>query len=110
MVHNAPMSEIKQKWRIPSSPPAKAPARSRVDDIPGLELDPLPRKALREVRRRLDLSQRAFAAAVGVSLRTVKAWEHPDPNNSEARNCTGSARVLIRLIASRPDLLDMLEP
>lgn len=52
----------------------------------------------------MGLTQSVFADKIGVSLRTVKAWEHPDPDNSEARSCTGPARQIIRILALNPDL------
>jgi DNA-binding transcriptional regulator YiaG len=72
--------------------------------VAGINEDPLPRAAIRAVRTQLGLTQSVFADKIGVSLRTVKAWEHPDPDNSEARSCTGPARQIIRILAHNPDL------
>ena len=78
----------------------------RPTEIDGLSDDPLDRETLREVRALLGVSQSGLAEMVGVSLRTVKAWEHPHPDSSEARPCSGPARRLVRLLVRRPELAE----
>lgn len=56
--------------------------------------DPLNVKAIRE---KLGLSQSAFAARFGVSLRTLQGWE------VGARQPTGAARTLLRVVEHEPE-------
>lgn len=48
-------------------------------------------------RRRLGMSQPAFAAAFGVALPTLRKWEQ------RVRRPEGPARVLLRVIEREPD-------
>lgn len=59
-------------------------------------------KEIRSLRVKLNLSQLGLAAALGVSKRTVEAWEA----NRNAPN--GAARHLIYLIQKQPELLNRL--
>ncbi len=58
---------------------------------PAAAVDPL------GVRRRLKMSQAAFAQIFGVSLRTVQEWEQ------RRRRPAGAARTLLRIIDREPD-------
>jgi len=51
----------------------------------------------RQIRERLGLSQSAFASLMGVSLRTVQAWERGQ------RRPQGSARALLRVAEQHPE-------
>ena len=63
---------------------------------PTLEYDA---KAVRRIRQRLKLPQRAFARLCGVSIKTVEAWE-------SGRNVpNGSARRLFELIEKDQEIL-----
>ncbi len=52
---------------------------------------------VQQARRRLGMSQPAFAAAFGVALPTLRKWER------HARRPEGPARVLLRVIEREPD-------
>ena len=52
---------------------------------------------VRAVRRRLGMSQSAFAARFGVELRTVQNWEQGQ------RRPEGPARVLLQVIDREPE-------
>lgn len=55
------------------------------------------------IRKRLKLSQAAFAGLMGVSLRTVQDWEQG------RRKPSGPAEALLRIADQRPDVfLDLL--
>jgi DNA-binding transcriptional regulator YiaG len=96
------------KWDFgPFGNPGPRAAAARVA-IAGLDDDPLPQTAIRAVRDERALTQAELASLLGVSLRTVKAWEHTDRNNAEARNCTGAARKLLVLLARHDDVLELL--
>lgn len=56
--------------------------------------DPSPPRTIRE---RLGLSQAAFASLMGVSLRTIQAWERGQ------RQPQGPARALLRVAEQHPD-------
>ena len=51
------------------------------------------------LRRRFGLSQASFAKSIGVNVSTLRNWEQG------RRRPTGSARVLLALIAKRPDIV-----
>ena len=54
---------------------------------------------VRTIRERMDLSQSAFAALLGVSLRTLRDWEQG------RRKPTGPAYVLLRVAKRHPEAL-----
>lgn len=55
------------------------------------------------IRRRLGLSQQAFAHLIGVSVATLRNWEQG------RRRPVGPARALLRIAATHPDaVLDAL--
>jgi putative transcriptional regulator len=51
-----------------------------------------------EIRKRLNLSQAAFAGLMGVSLRTVQDWEQG------RREPSGPAKSLLRIAEQRPEV------
>ena len=51
-----------------------------------------------DIRRRLNLSQSAFAGLMGVSLRTVQDWEQG------RRQPSGPAKSLLRIAEQRPEI------
>ncbi len=63
----------------------------------------LPDICVSEERRKLDLTQKAFASILGVSRRTVEAWESGKSNPSP------TARNLIYLISQDPALVQKLQ-
>ena len=63
----------------------------------------LPKVDAAEVRKELGLSQKAFAAILGVSPRTVEAWE------TNRSNPTPTARNLMFLIKNDPSLISRLQ-
>ncbi len=52
------------------------------------------------LRKKLAISQMEFAARFGFSLATVQTWEHGHINPD------GPAKVLLNLIAKRPDIVE----
>jgi len=55
---------------------------------------------VRAIRRKLELTQVAFAARFGFSPRTVQQWEQG------RRTPEGHARILLRIIERRPEVVD----
>ena len=55
------------------------------------------------IRRNLNLTQRGFASVVGVSPRTVEAWE------AGANMPSGSARHLLYLLGKDKNILELLK-
>ena len=53
---------------------------------------------VKEIRERTRLSQSAFAALLGVSIKTLQNWEQ------DRRRPTGPAEALLRIIAHKPKL------
>ncbi|MGI9282156.1 MAG: NadS family protein [Endozoicomonas sp.] len=51
---------------------------------------------VKDIRASLDMTQEEFAQAVGVKLPTLRHWERGD------RKPSGSARVLLNLLAKEP--------
>lgn len=60
---------------------------------------PVSVSAAAEVRAQMGLSQNAFAALIGVSLRTVQDWEQG------RRQPTGAAQTLLRVAMQHPEAL-----
>lgn len=73
---------------------AKAATYARKRSLPDVDVA--------KERRQLNLSQKAFAAILGVSPRTVEAWE------SGRSNPSPTARNLIYLISGDPSLIEKL--
>jgi len=96
-VHNRHMQPTNLNFAIAkrSAPATPTPPTLDPDPAPDLSADPLMPKQVRQARRFLGLTQAQFADELGVSLRTVKAWEHHDRNFADSRNCTGPARKLL---------------
>ena len=57
-----------------------------------------------EARSRVGLSQRDFAALLGISSRTLQDWEQG------RRAPTGAAKTLLRVAFSHPEVLRELQP
>lgn len=57
-----------------------------------------------QARAKVGLSQSAFAALLGVSVRTLQDWEQG------RREPTGAARTLLRVAVTHPDALRDLQP
>lgn len=55
-----------------------------------------------QIREQAGLSQNQFAKALGISANTLKSWEQGK------RNPSGSARVLLKLLAKHPELIKEL--
>ena len=55
-----------------------------------------------EIRKKLQLSQAAFAGLMGVSLRTVQDWEQG------RRKPSGPARSLLRIAEQHPEVFSQL--
>jgi putative transcriptional regulator len=53
----------------------------------------------KQIREKLHLGRSAFAALMGVSPRTVRAWEQGE------RKPSGAARILLLMAARQPDLV-----
>ena len=63
----------------------------------------LPEENVKEERESLDMTQKAFADVLGVSKRTVEAWETGRSTPSP------TAKNLLYLISKKPDLVLMLQ-
>ena len=74
---------------------AKAATVARKRNLPAVDVA--------KARKELSLSQKAFAAVLGVSARTVEAWEIGKSNPSP------TARNLIYLILNDPSLIEKLQ-
>lgn len=83
----------------------EALAYQRGEEVPGLAVHErtVPDVDAAEVRKSLSLTQRAFAAVLGVSCRTVEAWE------SGRSNPAPTARKLMYLIREDPSLVSKLQ-
>jgi putative transcriptional regulator len=61
--------------------------------------------SIRQVRSIYDLTQKQFAAMLGISIGTLRNWEQG------RRTPDGPARVLLQIAASHPDaILDVVRP
>jgi putative transcriptional regulator len=60
---------------------------------------------IRQIRSIYDLTQKQFAAMLGISIGTLRNWEQG------RRTPDGPARVLLQIAASHPDaILDVVRP
>lgn len=75
---------------------AKAATHARKRNLPSVDVA--------ETRKSLGLTQKAFASVLGVSTRTVEAWETGKSNPSP------TARNLLFLIRNDPSLVAILNP
>lgn len=57
---------------------------------------------IKNLRERNDLSQRAFAAILGIPINTVKDWEEG------TKPCRGTSSRLLCLLDRHPDLIEEL--
>ncbi len=82
-----------------------AVAYQRGEDVPGVIVHErtLPDVDAAQIRKSLSLTQRAFAAILGVSCRTVEAWE------SGRSNPAPTARKLLYLIQEDHSLVQKLQ-
>lgn len=66
-----------------------------------MSIAPLPEiesNQVRDIRQSLDMTQRMFAAVMGVSIKTVEAWENGTNTPS------GVARRMLSLLQSDPEI------
>lgn len=63
----------------------------------------LPDVSASEIRKSMNMTQKDFAGVLGVSVRTVEAWE------SGRTNPSPTARNLLYLIHRNPDLVSQLQ-
>ncbi len=79
-------------------------AYQRGEDVPGIVVHErtLPDVDAAQIRKSLSMTQRAFAAILGVSCQTVEAWE------SGQSNPTPTARKLMYLIQEDHSLIQKL--
>ncbi len=97
-----PVYRVRRKSR-PINPLAdplscfKRPLRSLNGPAPGypiLEFEPID---VREIRMQFHMTQRVFAAMLGINLETLRNWEQG------RRSPHGPARALLRIAASNPE-------
>lgn len=64
------------------------------------EINDITPKKIKDIRKKVHLSQSVFARLLNVSPASIKQWEQG------ARNPTGSTKVLLDLLDKEPHLLD----
>ena len=87
--------ELRDGQEFPLVP--ATPART-TSPATGAACDPAALPAVRDLRRRAQLTQIEFAARLGVPVETIRNWEQGK------REPRGPARALLTLIARAPDL------
>jgi putative transcriptional regulator len=80
---------------MPGLAPAMPAASPTAPDVTSRETPPLP--AVRDLRRRAQLTQLEFAARLGVPVETIRNWEQGK------RAPRGPARALLAVIAHSPE-------
>ena len=76
-------------------------ARVRVVTIPDIEpITEYPKEKIREIRQKTNLTQKYFADMLGVTSKSVEAWE------AGTRKPTGTAKRLFQLIEKDPTILN----
>ena len=77
--------------------------RIRIVTVPEIEpLNEYPKEKIRELRQKVNLPQRYFAELLGVTLKSVEAWE------SGKRQPTGTAKRLFQLIEKEPSIINVV--
>jgi putative transcriptional regulator len=79
----------------PAMPELATPAASTIPDVASGDIPALP--AVRDLRRRAQLTQLEFAARLGVPVETIRNWEQGK------RAPRGPARALLAVIAHSPE-------
>jgi putative transcriptional regulator len=91
--------ELRDGQEFPLAPTTPAPAMPTASptapDVTSGETPPLP--AVRDLRRRAQLTQLEFAARLGVPVETIRNWEQGK------RAPRGPARALLAVIAHSPE-------
>ena len=91
--------ELRDGQEFPLAPampgPAMPAASPTAPDVTSGETPPLP--AVRDLRRRAQLTQLEFAARLGVPVETIRNWEQGK------RAPRGPARALLAVIAHSPE-------
>jgi len=79
----------------------KTKCRVRVVNVPEIEpLAEFPKEKIRELRFKNDFTQEHFAELLGVTKKSVEAWE------SGVRKPTGTAKRLFQLIEKDPNIIN----
>ena len=77
--------------------------RIRIVEIPIIEpLNEYPKEKIKELRQKVNLPQKYFAELLGVTLKSVEAWE------TGKRKPTGSTKRLFQLIDKDPALVNSI--
>jgi len=77
--------------------------RIRIVEIPEIEpLNEYPKEKIKELRQKVNLPQKYFAELLGVTLKSVEAWE------SGKRQPTGTAKRLFQLIEKDPNVVSSM--
>jgi len=75
--------------------------RIRIVEIPEIEpLNEYPKEKIKELRQKVNLPQKYFAELLGVTLKSVEAWE------SGKRQPTGTAKRLFQLMEKNPNIIN----
>ena len=81
----------------------KTKCRVRVVNVPEIEpLAEFPKEKIREIRFKNDFTQEHFAELLGVTKKSVEAWE------SGARKPTGTAKRLFQLMEKDPNIINSM--
>ena len=80
---------------VPAMPASETPTTSAMTPVTSAETPVLP--AVRDLRRRAQLTQIEFAARLGVPVETIRNWEQGK------RVPRGPARALLAVIAHSPE-------
>ena len=80
-------------------------SKGRIKVVKTVSVSPIneySREKTREIRQQVNLPQKHFAALLGVSIKSVEAWE------SGKRQPTGSAKRLFQLIENDPSIVNTI--
>jgi len=81
----------------------KTKCRVRTYKAPDIEpIQEFTKEEIKEIRQKVDLPQTRFAELLGVSPRSVEAWE------AGTRKPTGTAKRLFQMIDKNPNALDSI--
>ena len=79
----------------------KGTRKLRIDKIKIIPVEEMSTQEIKNIRIKLQMSQPAFASIIGVSKKTVEAWE------TGTNKPSGASARMLQLIKKRPDVTEV---
>lgn len=76
------------------------PSKARTKTVAIKELATFSAQDIKELRLQMNLTQKSFAALIGVSVKTIESWEYGTNQPS------GAARRLLEILSNQPHVAE----